>query len=74
MRAKGAIYESKLEVVSPILLVYKLGRDIRVYIDYRAINTIIVKNRYPLLYIRETLLYISKAKVFIVLDIIATFN
>lgn len=71
---KGVIRESKSLYSSLVLLIKKGDGGIRVYIDYRAVNTITVKNRYPLLYIRETLLRIGKAKIFIVLDIVTAFN
>jgi hypothetical protein len=43
-------------------------------VDYRALNTIIIKNRYPLLLIQETLAYFSRTKFYTKLDIIITFN
>lgn len=73
-KAKGRIRESKSECVLPVLLVKKLGSSIRVYVDYRAVNEITIKNRYPLPYIRETIVRISRAKFFTVLDIITAFN
>lgn len=73
-KAKGRIRESKSECVLPVLLVKKLGSSIRVYVDYRAVNEITIKNRYPLPYIRETIVRISQAKFFTVLDIITAFN
>lgn len=69
-KAKGRIRESKSECVLPVLLVKKPGSSIRVYVDYRAVNEITIKNRYPLPYIRETIARISQAKFFTVLDII----
>lgn len=73
-KAKGRIRESKSECVLPVLLVKKPGSSIRVYVDYRAVNEITIKNRYPLPYIRETIARISRAKFFTVLDIIIAFN
>jgi hypothetical protein len=43
-------------------------------IDYRALNTITIKNHYPLLLIQETLVYFSKTKFYTKLDIIIVFN
>jgi hypothetical protein len=43
-------------------------------VDYQALNTIIIKNYYPLLLIQETLVYFSKTKFYTKLDIIITFN
>ena len=42
--------------------------------DYRGLNNIIRKNRYPLLLIKETLSGILKVKYFIKLDITAVFH
>ncbi len=42
--------------------------------DYRALNAITTKNRYPLPLIKETLDRLSKAKIFSKLDIMAAFN
>jgi hypothetical protein len=43
-------------------------------VDYRALNTITIKNRYFLLLIQETLACFSKAKFYTKLDIIIVFN
>jgi len=52
----------------------KPSGGLRFYVDYRGLNTITVKNRYPLLLISETLNRLSRAKVFTKLDIISAFN
>ena len=41
----------------------------RLYVDYRGLNEITIKNRYPLPLIRETLAQLSKARYFTKLDI-----
>ena len=74
LKSKGVIRKSTSKYISLVLLVRKPGGRIRVYINYRVVNAIIVKNRYPLLYIRETLVRIYRAKIFSVLDIIIAFN
>ena len=43
-------------------------------VDYRGINEGTVKNRYPLLLIRETLIRISKAQFFTKLDVRGAYN
>jgi hypothetical protein len=43
-------------------------------VDYRALNTIIIKNRYSLLLIQETLAYFSRTKFYTKLDVIIIFN
>jgi hypothetical protein len=42
--------------------------------DYRALNTITIKNRYPLPLIQETLVCFSRAKFYTKLDVIIVFN
>src|ERR1700751_4387636 len=44
------------------------------FVDYRGMNNITLKNRYPIPLIRETLDSISRAKWFTKLDVIAAFN
>jgi hypothetical protein len=56
-----------------VLLAYKFGGGVRFCINYRALNKITVKDRYPLLLISETLRNIAKAKWYIKLDIISAF-
>ena len=43
-------------------------------VDYRALNAITVKNRYPIPLINETLGKLSQAKRFTKLDVITAFN
>lgn len=71
----GFIRTSRSPAASPILFIKKLGGGgLRFYINYRGLNVITVKNRYPLPLIIETLARLSKAKRYIKLDIISTFN
>ena len=72
--AKGVIRPSTSAAASPVILVKKPGGGLRLYVDYRAINAITIKNRYLILYIRETLTQLSKATYFTKLDIVAAFN
>ena len=51
---KGFIYFSIFLVTAPILLAKKLRGGIRFYINYRGLNIIIIKNRYPVLLIYKT--------------------
>jgi len=46
--AKGFIRESKSPAGAPILFVPKKDGGLRLCVDYRGLNTITVKNRYPL--------------------------
>ena len=72
--AKGFIYLSILSIASLVILIKKPRGGLRFYIDYRALNTITIKNRYPILRVKKTLDCLYKAKYYIKLNIIATFN
>ena len=52
---KGFIYPSIFLAAIPILLIKKLGGGIQFCVNYRGLNTITIKNQYPILFIRETL-------------------
>lgn len=72
--ANGYARLSTSRTALPLLIIKKPGGSLRVYIDYRAINEITIKNRYPIPQLREILSRISRARWFTVLDIIAAFN
>lgn len=71
---KGFIRVSSSPASSPVLFAKKPGGGLRLCIDYRALNAITKKDRYPLPLIRETLNNLSKAKWFTKLDVIAAFH
>jgi transposase InsO family protein len=72
--AKGFIVPSQAPFASPVLFVKKASGGLRFCIDYRKLNAITRKNRYPLPLIDETLTRISKAKIFTKLDIRQAFH
>ena len=72
--AKGFIRSSQSEAASPVLFVRKPGGGIRLCVDYRGLNAITIKNRYPLPLFKETLMRLCRAKHFSIIDIIAAFN
>lgn len=72
--AKGFIRASTSSAAAPILLARKPGGGLRVCVDYRGLNNVTVKNRYPIPLIRETLDALQKAKIYTKLDITAAFN
>jgi hypothetical protein len=72
--AKGFIYTSVSPAVLLVLFAKKPGGGFCFYINYHALNTIIIKNHYPLSLIQETLARLSRAKIYTKLDVIIVFN
>lgn len=71
---KGFIRVSNSPAAAPVLFVQKPGGGLRFCVDYRAINEITRKDRYPLPLVKETLHQVGRAKYFTKLDVIAAFN
>ena len=71
---RNFIRVSKSPAVVLVLLVRKPGGGVRFYVDYRGLNKITVKDRYPLPLIKKTLRNISQARWFTKLDVIAAFH
>lgn len=61
----GIIRESVSPFASPIILVAKANGGVRMCVDYRALNKITVKDRYPLPLIDDQLDYLGKGKYFV---------
>jgi hypothetical protein len=70
---KGFICVSSSPAAAPVLFVRKPGRGLRFCVDYRGLNCVTKKDRYPLPLIYKTLRNISKARWFTKLDVIAAF-
>ena len=71
---KGFIRVSNSPAAAPVLFARKPGGGLRFCVDYRALNNITRKDRYPLPRIQETLNRICKAKFFTKLDVVAAFH
>ncbi|RYF06361.1 MAG: hypothetical protein EOO77_27005, partial [Oxalobacteraceae bacterium] len=71
---KGFIRPSASPVASPVLFVKKPGGGLRLCIDFRALNNVSVKDRYPLPLTTETLNNLQGMKFFTKIDIISAFN
>ncbi|KAH0610717.1 uncharacterized protein H6S33_011144 [Morchella sextelata] len=71
---KDFIQASSLPVGAPVLFVKKAHGTLRLCVDYLGLNELTLKNRYPLLLIRETLDRLSKAKWYIKLDLHHGYN
>jgi hypothetical protein len=72
--SKGFIRASLSLAASPVLFAKKPSGKLRFYVDYQALNTITIKNRYPLPLIQKTLAYFSRTKFYTKLDVIIVFN
>jgi hypothetical protein len=70
----GIIRKSSSPAAAPVIVVRKPGGGLRVCVDYRGLNALTIKNRYPIPRIQETLTRLAGKKVFTKLDVIAAFN
>jgi hypothetical protein len=68
-KKNGRIRESKSPAGAPILFVPKSDGSLRLCVDYRGLNKVSVKNRYPLPLISEILDRLAGAKWFSKIDI-----
>jgi hypothetical protein len=66
---RGFIRESQSPARYPILFVPKPDRIKRLYINYRKLNNIIIKNRYALPLIEELKDQLFKATIYMKLDL-----
>ncbi|XP_041973936.1 uncharacterized protein LOC121729479 [Aricia agestis] len=72
--SKNIIRESESPYSSPVLLVKKKDGSDRMCVDFRALNKITVKDRYPLPLIDDHLDRLGKAKLFTTLDMATGFH
>jgi hypothetical protein len=72
--AKGFIRESESSAGFPILFVRKKDGSMRLCVNYRNLNKITIKNRYPLPNISELQDRLSGAKFFTALDLRGAYN
>ena len=71
---RGFIILSKVTYTLPVLFMLKLNGGWRFYMNYRKLNCIIKKNKYPLLLINKTFYCITRVKVFTKLNIRYVFH
>ena len=71
---KGFIRHSSSPAGAPVLFVKKSDGSLRLCVDYRGLNEITIKNRYPLPLLQETLTRLSQAKYYTKLDIRGAYN
>lgn len=71
---RGFIRASSSAAAAPVLFVKKPNGGLRFCCDYRALNAITKRDRYPLPLIAETLNNLTKARWFTKLDVVAAFH
>ena len=74
MLNKNYIRLSISSYVTLVLIVKKSNRELRVYIDYRILNALIIFNRNVLSLIKETLIKLYAVKIYSKFNIIVVFN
>ena len=67
---KGQIRPSKSPTKAPILFILKVDGMIRLYVDYRRLNKIIIKNRYLLPLVGKLFNRLDYIKIFIKLNLL----
>jgi transposase InsO family protein len=72
--SKGFIEPSQAPFAAPVLFVKKPNGSLRFCIDFRVLNSLTRKDRYPLPLIDETLARIANARIFTKLDIRQAFH
>jgi len=72
--SKDFIQVSRFQTIISVLFIKKLKEKLCFCMNYWDLNTITVKNQYSLSLISETLNHLSRAKIFIKLNIISAFN
>ena len=72
--ANGFIRPSKSPAGAPILFDMKPNGSLRLCVNYRGLNNITIKNRYPLPFVGESLNCLDRAKQFTQLDLTSTYH
>ena len=67
--ANGFIRHSKSAVAAPVMFVKRPDGKLRLVVDFRGLNKVTVKNRYPLPLIPKMLDRLHKVKIFTKIDL-----
>jgi len=71
---KSYIHSSTSPIAAPFFFVKKHDRSLQPIMDYRALNAITIKNRYPIPRIADLIESLSKASVFTKIDLRWKYN
>jgi len=71
---EGFIQHSKSLVGAPILFVKKKDGSLQLCVDYRGLNQLTIKNRYPLPLISRLLDQLSHPKMYTEIDLLKAYN
>ncbi|KAK9399643.1 PEG10: Retrotransposon-derived protein PEG10 [Crotalus adamanteus] len=71
---KGFLRPSTSPLASPVLFMKKTSGELRLCCDYRKLNAITIRNRYPLPLIPELIERLCQAKIFIKFDLRGAYN
>ena len=74
MRQKNFIKHNSSSYVASVLIVKKSNENLRIYVNYRTFNNVIIKNRNILLLFRDILVRLCQVKIYNKFDIIIAFN
>ena len=69
MLKADVIREPKIPYSSPVVLVRKKDKGLRIFVDFRQLNRKTIKDAYPILRIKETLEALQQVKWFCTLDL-----
>ena len=72
--ATGTIHPSQSPIRAPVLFMKKKDGALRMVVDYRRLNAIMRKDRYPLLRINDLLECLGKASIFTKIDLQNTYH
>src|SRR5437667_3666858 len=71
---KGWIRESKSPASIPVLFIPRKSGELRLYVNYRGLNTLTVKNHYPLPLINKLLDRLNSSIIFSKIDLRNTYH
>ena len=72
--SKGCIKATSLSCASYMLFIQKKDGSLKLYMNYKALNHIIIQDQYLLLWIAETINHICSAKYCTHLDLYSVYN